>query len=1183
MTSVASASLGADREPGQSRTKIKNVAAMRLLAEEKRILSLECQLIEAELKSRRIDGIMSELSQHLAEEEKTAEQRNLLNLEIAFIESQIAKKKVEMNMKKASQQLPAERIEDIVEDVYSQPPPVPERVVQAPIGKKTTKSEASSTKAPQVSRKLASILNRFEQVIKENEDYKKSAWAKNNALSKYQHITATPAAVPLRQRTATKKTPIVHHIAPASSSKATIPRAISLRKAPVVSTTKPSQSASSTAKAPFNVTLRKTRPDQAEPKQVSHSNTGDFDSKADEPRVSKSLPGDEKEAKEMKVASAVPMTAKEPVQSTDKQADLLTTPVPETQSSPQSTTQTTETTSTTSIPVSITPPIISKSQPSNFMGYSEVPLLISAGPMDYVEIPILLSAVPDPNGSYQPPFHARKDTDETVMSTDNEHFHAKETAPSQVPSHRLEANSSFDEYTVYDEETVVSYTYSVVNRMRKNHQNDDIDSLKSELHSLKNELSSLRQQDLAAEMEDFCEDDELSAYAAMPTNLIIQATEGRVNHLLGSSRSLQKHKVAGTHALHNSNSTINSDTEIFFEEVLESSRGGDATNPILEAVSGPTLVSRRAIQNEMEDSSCDDDDDESGSFVNSDSEEEGNFEMQMDNSEEDDDSSFSLTIHGESDPSSIGSIDPYEAMESVTKPGQSLEQDAPTRRLPARMASMMNAAERREFLVDDEEASVEEEIVEYYEEETQYEEFTERTVEEEESNDQIAPQRSLLQPENYQAGDDSMDMLIYQDDHESIDYGYEDHQQPRSHYEDSDGESAALAMLMKGKIKGSVGHKSTEQSSESSYQETEDEFWGSREFVNMNSDSLSESEDVISLLQQSTQQSEATPTPNDLGARRRRNKKDTFSNNSRRGGRRCDRGDNDASSVDDEQTEHERREIFRLAHKEKGYAGIVQEAASLGRLTRLHEHVVEASGRKSTTKRSGRRASVVATNLLDIQWNTTHHGSVCTELEEIGAVFRGKEVITESYHPSGHSGWDNRTFSDSDDYDEFGGETDSEDEGPMIIESVVKRVKEEDREKNRRILEHLQSQNPNEIELPEASVPQVHSMIRKEQRNPRALRRGSIGTVTRTLGQDVIQRHSERQSRIDAGHVHMRGQCNCPYCYTASPFQTYAYKKEMERQEGAPPPGTWTRKNGKWSRTVTRHHVRDRLAQFSHS
>lgn len=293
-----------------------------------------------------------------------------------------------------------------------------------------------------------------------------------------------------------------------------------------------------------------------------------------------------------------------------------------------------------------------------------------------------------------------------------------------------------------------------------------------------------------------------------------------------------------------------------------------------------------------------------------------------------------------------------------------------------------------------------------------------------------------------------------------------------------------------------------------------------------------------------------------------------------------EQAENEEAQAKREEEEARAREIFRLAHKEKGFAEVVHEAASLGRLTRLGEDVVEAQGRKTAPAKS-RRASVVATNLLDIQWKTTHHGSVCNDIVEVGQLYRDKEVITESQHHrrdrstrSSESGFSNDYTSDSEDWDEFGGDTDDEGMGesrhrqtkrPGQIEGLVKRFKDENREKNSKIVQHLQNQNPDDVELPATAPPRAPSIIRRQQGNPRALRRCSIGTIKRTLTDDVMARHSERQARVETGQVHMKGQCDCQYCYTASPYQTYAYKKAVEQKKGRP--ATWVRQNGQWSRS----------------
>jgi len=468
--------------------------------------------------------------------------------------------------------------------------------------------------------------------------------------------------------------------------------------------------------------------------------------------------------------------------------------------------------------------------------------------------------------------------------------------------------------------------------------------------------------------------------------------------------------------------------------------------------------------------------------------------------------------------------------------------------------------------------------------------------------------------------------FVYEDETDNVDYGYDvDEQDGRMGSacgSPADGptfcpmpneeEDGALATLVK---KGRVAlpkrqlsqHSQHSVSDSSTTSEEEEEYWGSQIGFDFDPTKLEDDDDVIPLLKNG---GPLVPRGNNASAPR------NASTSTRRGGRRKSLDDgaigpelsdsirdskvlrhnsmhnmssnslkiDEGDEEEDENVEEEakRREIFREAHKKKGFAEVVQEAASLGRLTRLNEKVVEASGRKAAPKKS-RRASVVATNLLDIAWKTTHHGSVCNDIVELGQMYRGNEVITESQH---HKNRSSRSFdsawsgsndytSDSDDWDEFGGESDEEGVGesrhrrgkrPSHIDGIVQRAKEQHKANNSKMVEHLQNQNPDEIELPATAPPQAPSIIRRQQNNPRALRRCSIGTIKRTLTEDVIQRHSERQARVETGQVHMKGQCDCPYCYTASPYQTYAYKKAVEKKTGQP--ATWVRQNGQWSKSA---------------
>ena len=1310
-------------------TKIRSVAALRILAEEKRILSLECQLVEAELKLRRIDQVMAELSAQIAEDEKRKQERRLLHLEIALVEAQIQMKHVERRMKQVGADVPPDRVTHIVQQVYAQPPPVPVRsdttkATSATTSCNTSKPTAPHPKPPPLARtakprpitgKLAHIINRFEKTIARNEQLgqAKSASCLTNVA-----ITSASTAITANanssnhnnqrvlpwQRKVLKKQPVVQHIAPANHDKTNI-----------------------------NVPLRK----QTTPSALPYS--------------SRQLSTKPNYLSLIKKQTNVPTKRNGSFTSSKKNASTMG-------SSPFSATALDKNEALMD-PKEMT--ITNKDHSKNLTETT----VNDEDDEDEYEIEYYDDDENDHNeeNSYM---------DETVKSYMEETIksYMEDTINGRLPSHLLDSYSYLEEEeTIYDEETVVSYTYSLVQRSRKNRPDDeDIESLKSELSSLKQELSSLRRQEIQDEIEAGDEDELLSIQT--PTNLLIKATDGRVHSLLQSPRSVssanRRHGSSGS-GMNYSYSTI--DSENYLEEILESAgeEEDDEDAKLVEQTVGHIITE----QDYDSTSSDSDESDSSGSYVNSDSE-----ESQDDDSDEDD-SSFSLSIYGESDISSVGSVDPNESSNDNSVPSKNenvAAQDAPVQHVPARMVSMLDPTRVRGCIVDDEDETeeedllgplpsqhtssttssemipvvpnlsyeFEEETVEEEEEGSEYEEFTESTFEEEvafnmyqcqpilenadqdpdveedilgnndENNtlqkEQCEVPKSITKKEKLPRGmaripkwwmelvphftielaedergqiaqvlytstkddfkDEDEENIDYgyedhglavpnDDDEGSIDYGYEDHapieygyegNQTRKPQNDDDEGSIefgyepqftrrptfcpmineesedALAMLIKkGRIEAPEKHTCQDDDSESS-SEVQEEFWGSRPALNFDIDTIEDENDIIPLLRKGgVDGAEKSPSggkpkqDNHDGAERT-----SFSRSLRKSGRqhntqslharfnssiddldadlalqlrqstknprRTHSMDNMHSSSslnfdenlemsEDEQEEADRRELYRLAHKKKGFVDVVHEAASLGRLTRLKEHVVEEYGKKSNAPKRSRRASVVATNLLDIQWKTTHHGSVCSELVEMGTMFRGREVITESVHPSKRnltpfdSGWDNQD-SDSECYDEFGGDTideeQEEDEGHKMIESVVQRTKQEDREKNARILQHLQNQQLDDVDLPLAPAPRAVSIIRRQQQNPRALRRCSIGTITRTLSQDVIQRHSERQARVDAGQLHMRGQCSCPYCYTASPFQTYAYKKETEQRADAPPPGTWVRQNGKWSRAA---------------
>eukprot|EP00977_Amphora_coffeiformis_P019034 scaffold6861_cov148-Amphora_coffeaeformis.AAC.3 len=1001
-------------------TKIQSVAAMRVLAEERRILALEVKLVEAELKVRRIDSIMQELNAQIAADEAKSEERRLLHVEIAMIEAQIAMKRVEKNMKDVAQQIQPERVEKIIQEVYSKPPPVPVRLVTT---QQATQKKPSfqSVKPVPVRGKLASILNRFEKVIESNDSSKSGSFISNvvtNTTSK------VGVGIPQwKQRLLQRKkqqqsaqSPAQQMVTASNSSKTFIDEVPDWKRK--------------------LVQLRNNKQEQFS-KQLNQQNTH---AKSDESFIaalkrplrritrSDSAPNDETSTLSKNNESFI-AALKRPLRRTVR-VEIVSND----DTLQAKTNNGTESALASEREIICEPAQVEKTALNNSTE-STVGKTFEGQASDALSV-------------YE------------EMEVDDEYSYMEETVASRHTSRLLDTGSLYDEESfyesIYDEETVVSYTYSLVERSRKNRKDDDdIESLKSELTELKDELSSLRQELIGSEMDGYDDDDQESIKT--PTNLTIQTSVNRVNNFISSSSRSSSHRQLYSSSvgsgMNYSFSTINSDD--YVEEIIESIRQEDDPAHLVE-----TIVEQES---------------------------ESNYDYDE----------IELSESSEIDPNVIHEVKDRSSDESDSS--NSFYDEFPVNeRLP--LETIFDESNSEEDKDHEEGMYVQEEYdneIESFDYEMETGDNTDYGYEDHGPNHATAPD-------------------IDEDD----DVGYEPQARrptfrPMSSEDSEDKKDALAVIIKKGRLEAPNGQSSTP----------------------VCIDTLENAQDL-----------------------------DTK---------------NDPHDSDEErEMEANRREMFRLAHKEQGFLGAVQEAASLGRLTRLKEHVVETSGTKAAPVRS-RRASIVATNLLDIQWKTTHHGSVCNDIAELGAMFRGNEVITESSHQNKTkfpSSWD-MDQTETETWDEFAEESESELFGggslgienqkkkASPIEGVVRRVKEEDREKNTRVVQYLQNQCNEEIDLPEAKAPQAPSIIRRHQNDPRALRRCSIGTITRTLTHDVIQRHSERQARVDTGRLHMKGQCSCPYCYTASPFQTYAYKKVSERRLDGPPPGTWVRQNGQWFRT----------------
>jgi hypothetical protein len=1030
LASTAVATSHADAVPN-------SVARMRVLAEEKRILALEVQLIEAELKLRRIDRIMTEINCQMAADELKREERQLVDLEISLIEAQIAVKTVDADMKELSADIPEQRVAEIVNQVYQEPiSPIrwsPKRTIRklmpgtgenalppAPLG--------SSTNPPKslLKGKMATILSRFEREIGKNEEV-------------------------------------------GCQSKSFVSVAV-------------------------GQAMRFTRPRGALP---------------------------------MENVSATPTAV----------AESMVLPDPIFQSSVEG---------------------------GDFNEYE------SHESSHDVRIPLSEQL--------------------TIPQTPNLDHDEKETL--------IEVVDDDDD----DNWTVHSYAVSLIHS-RKAREDDDLVSLKSELHGLKHELSSIRRAEIQAEVDagdDYDVDDELSRSSVMPTSLLIQPSESCLLH--HSKRQLR------TSNLNNSSSSFlefsfsSIATEEVFQESFVGSYVASLSSRSPRQRSNPSLGGS-ILELELED---EEDEEEEGEDIKDETSRSGSYMASSEGGGSDDgdgakdDCSFSLSCDNANiEVSSVGSTDLHDQLDIIS-PSKSV-----TKRIPSRMVSMLNSVSLQSALFDEfDEAKYDEDDdndseascarkdtcdygYEEHEPSIRHEEVN-YGYEDHEPSARAVESQTALEPggrptHSVKSGDDEDSVRGDREDSmpANIDYGYEGHEPsvkevsegeesenwgrpichvadhpPNEDSDEEDPEDSMLAFVIRKAVAGSsvdYGYEDHEPSTkEDPEEETEtevSEHWGMpaqlQEVLGQDdgsSDDESGNDYINPLLMTKGSLKQTVSTPLQRAASSRK------------------------LAVEDDDLDELGK--FREVHEMKGFKSITSEAASLGRLTRLKEHVTETQGQKQQKRGNSRRASIVASSLLDIQWKSSHH-NFTREVSEIAAVYQRSEHVVTSHTrksvDSDESGLDD-FFGD---YETSASESDGDGglrEQPSRVDAVVKQCKE-DNEKNSKMVQHLQDmEDPDDVELPEDRAPQTQSIIRQRQRNPRALRRCSIGTITRTLTEEAISSAQERQARIDQGQFHMKGQCSCPYCFTASPFQTYAYMEQEQKREDKAPPGTWSRQNGKWGR-----------------
>jgi hypothetical protein len=250
------------------------------------------------------------------------------------------------------------------------------------------------------------------------------------------------------------------------------------------------------------------------------------------------------------------------------------------------------------------------------------------------------------------------------------------------------------------------------------------------------------------------------------------------------------------------------------------------------------------------------------------------------------------------------------------------------------------------------------------------------------------------------------------------------------------------------------------------------------------------------------------------------------------------------------------------AEIKKTFAEIVAEAASMGRLTRLDEHVVVAIAGEKTIEEEWK-----SKGLLAIQWQRSNHMAVIHEAARVGNEVKMTEQVVSNVI-------DEET--DDDLMGAFATKPVSErkrqlleasstiGEGQAKVDKLIMYRKEE-QPKDHLLIKPMEAygNKRDKVVLPRAAPPRVDP-VRNAQKLDKYKRELLVsGRPMVDISNLVAERAWERRARLDrpGSMPKMVEKCQCPFCQSASPYQTFAYRelfknrheiaaqKEVERVE----------------------------------
>ncbi len=229
------------------------------------------------------------------------------------------------------------------------------------------------------------------------------------------------------------------------------------------------------------------------------------------------------------------------------------------------------------------------------------------------------------------------------------------------------------------------------------------------------------------------------------------------------------------------------------------------------------------------------------------------------------------------------------------------------------------------------------------------------------------------------------------------------------------------------------------------------------------------------------------------------------------------------------------------------FSNVAIEAASMGRLTRLNEHTVEAVAQEKTPQQEWK-----SKGLLAIDWRSTHM-AIIHQAAARGNETKMREYVVSNKSVAEEEEWEakevDRNSSRLNQLLELNKKVGT---GTAKVDELVMGLREENQSGESMLIRPMYAYNNfEEVKLPKPLPPSID--VKKAKQKAAKMEEQAVRQhlPMANISAHVAEVVWERRARLNrpGSMPKVRQACDCPYCGTASPYQTFAYREVEKRHK----------------------------------